>query len=222
MAQKKKKRTWLLFPVFLVLLVLAVPVPFVYGTSLGRIFSVDTVPNRDVAIVFGAGIWSDGTPQPYLKARLDIAKQLYDQGLTKVILVSGSDEATGYSEPNVMRNYLVENGVPENHVVVDYAGDDTYSTCVRARKIFSVRSAILVTQSYHLPRAIASCQLKGLDSVGVGDDSVAELNNSVWISNTVRDYLADYKLIYDFFANREPILGEQEDGVTKALENWPN
>ena len=77
-----------------------------------------------------------------------------------------------YNETDGMRDYLIEKGVPAAKVVGDYAGFDTYDSCVRARRIFGVSRAIVVTQTYHLPRALATCRAIGLDAWGVGDETV--------------------------------------------------
>ena len=90
-----------------------------------------------------------------------------------MVLVSGDNMAPEYNEPDAMRGYLIDAGVPAEDVVADYAGFDTYDSCARAKRIFGVSELIMVTQSYHLPRAVATCRALGVDATGVGDDTPA-------------------------------------------------
>ena len=206
-----------------VALALAVPVAanlWVAAASSGRVLTVDEAPQRDVAIVLGAGLNASGTPSPYLAARLDVAKQLYDEDKVRAILVSGANPETTYDEPTAMRDYLVSHGVPEEHVVADFAGRDTYDTCVRARRIFGVEpgSAVLVSQTYHLPRAVAICRATGLDAVGVGDDTARDISRREWDSGVWRERAAAVKAAWDVVSGRDPILGEPEPGIREALD----
>ena len=215
----QKPRRWLrrLIRAFLiVILILAIsPFAMIGATSIGRMHSVDNVDPHDVAIVYGAGLYGD-RPAPYLAARLELARQLFEAGKVKVILVSGDNLHLYHNEPKVMREWLVENGVPANKIVADYAGADTYSTCVRASQIFGVTSAILVSQTYHLHRAVATCRMIGLDAVGVGDDSVRTISDS-WKRYQAREILADYKMVLDVLTNRQPILGPKLPDIDDAL-----
>lgn len=193
------------------------PTLYAWGASTGRTYTSSTVPTRDVAVVFGAGVNADKTPSDYLKGRLDLAYQLWKTGKVKVILVSGDNGESHYNEPDVMRNYLIAKGVPAAKVVADYAGFDTYATCVRAIRIFGVTSATLVTQSYHLPRALATCRTLGLDAVGVGDDTVKPYSEDVWRAGSLREYPAMVKMAYDLISHRVPLLGARETSVDVAL-----
>ncbi len=175
-----------------------------------------SVPETPVALVLGAGVNPDGTPSAFLKARLDLAHELYAAGKVKVILVSGDNGTVHYNEPDNMRRYLIKQGVPADKVVADYAGFDTYDSCVRAKKIFGVDRLTIVTQSYHLMRAVATCRAVGVDAEGVGDDSVAGYA-AQWNSGVVRELLANYKLGFDLLTGRQPILGQRETTVDEAL-----
>ena len=104
--------------------------------------------------MLGAQVDPDGQPSPFLAARLALAKRLLDSGKVRVLLVSGDNMNYGYDEPQAMRRWLVDHAVPYRKIVLDYAGFDTYDSCARAVRIFGVRQAIVVTQSYHLPRAV--------------------------------------------------------------------
>ena len=135
-----------------------------------RLYSVEDAPARRVAIVFGAGLWRDGTPSPVLRDRVDTAADLYFAGKVEKLLMSGDNRFEYYNEPAAMRAYAMQLGVPEQAIVLDYAGRRTYDTCYRARDIFGVNQAILVTQRFHLPRALYICNQLGLPAVGVSAD----------------------------------------------------
>ncbi|MCI1749625.1 MAG: YdcF family protein [Acidipropionibacterium sp.] len=185
------------------------------GLSVGRIHEVDDTPKEDVAIVFGAAVRPDGTPSGYLQGRLDAAADLYRNGTVRAILVSGDNGTEHYNEPDNMKRYLVDDrGVPSVKVVTDYAGFDTYDTCVRARKIFGVTSAVVVTQDYHLARAVATCRMTGLDVQGTADHPP---RGRIWWYGWSREFGARLKMIGDVVSRRTPVLGAPEDGVAKAL-----
>jgi vancomycin permeability regulator SanA len=176
---------------------------FVRHTAAGRIFSVATVPPAAAAMVLGAQVHPDGTPSAFLAARLDLARQLYRAGKVKMILVSGDSMAKEFDEPQAMRSYLIATGIPESVVIIDNAGIDTYNSCVRAREVFGVSDLIVVTQSYHVPRAVATCVRVGVNASGVGDDSARQYARS-WRSGAIRDQLACVKTVLDLMFDRRP------------------
>ena len=177
---------------------------------------LDRVPPAPVALVLGAQVYPSGTPSAFLAARLDLARRLYDAGLVEVLLVSGDNGAREYNEPDAMRAYLVDAGVPADQVVADYAGFDTYDSCSRAQRIFGVERLIVVTQGYHLPRAVATCRALGLDADGVGDESVR--GTAAWRRGALRDQVACVKTVRDLLTRRDPVLGDRETSVDRALE----
>lgn len=120
-----------------------------------------------IAIVFGAGVLSDGTPSRMLEDRVRAAAELYQAQKIDRILVSGDNRFANYNEPKAMREYLVTHAVAPDDVILDYAGRSTYETCLRAREIFGVRHAILVTQQFHLPRALYLAHELGIETLGV-------------------------------------------------------
>jgi SanA protein len=135
-----------------------------------RVFTVSNAPPRRVALVFGAGVWPDGTLSDILADRVQTAVELYQQGRVQKLLMSGDNRFVEYNEPQRMLEYAVARGVPRRDIVLDYAGRRTYDSCYRASYIFGVRDAILVTQSYHLDRALFTAEALGLDVVGVAAD----------------------------------------------------
>jgi SanA protein len=125
-----------------------------------------SAPCRPVAIVFGAGYSAQGL-SPVLADRVRTAVDLYRSHRVKKLLMTGDNSRRDYNEPEAMRQFAVALGVPERDIVLDYAGFRTYDSLFRARDIFGVRQALLVTQSYHLPRALYTAHRLGIDAEGV-------------------------------------------------------
>lgn len=190
---------------------------YVHVMSADRIATPDTVPEQPVALVLGAQAYPDGSPSPYLKGRLDVAYTLYRSGKVKAILVSGDNGSTTYNETDAMRDYLIARGIPATKIVGDHAGFDTYDSCVRAKLIFGVTKVTVVTQTYHLPRALATCRAVGLDAWGVGDVT-GKANPEMWSYGTLREYAANVKMFWDVLSQREPVLGPRERGIDEALK----
>ncbi len=170
---------------------------------------VDTAPGEPVALVFGGGIYSDGRLTPMLQDRMDAAIGLYKAGKVRKLLVSGDNRFLDYDEPGRMFDYAVAHGVPAKDVVRDYAGRRTYDTCYRAGAIFGVRQAILVTQRFHLYRAMYTCDSLGLDVVGLAADQRLYGNESYY---WFRDAVATLAAWFDVTILRpEPVLGDKID-----------
>ena len=167
-------------------------------------------PTRRVAIVFGAGLWRDGSPTPVLQDRVQTAADLYFSGKAQKLLLSGDNRFLNYNEPEAMRQYALSLGVPDEALVLDYAGRRTYDTCYRARAIFGVRSALVVTQKFHLPRAVYTCRAVGVDAVGVVADrrSYRTLPYIYW---NLRELLATARALLDVHITHPlPVLGNAE------------
>ena len=176
----------------------------------------DGAARAPVAIVLGAAVHADGRPSPWLAYRLDVAADLYTSGRVEAILVSGDNRRVGYDEPTAMRDYLVSKGIPHQAIALDYAGFDTYDTCVRARRIFGIERALLVTQDFHEPRAVAICRTVGVSVDGVGD-SRARGDRTTWAVSWVRERPATIKAVIDVVSRRDPTLGHRETSVEEAI-----
>ncbi len=124
-------------------------------------------PAAKVAIVLGAGVYEDGTPSPMLADRLATGVELYKLGKVDKLLLSGDHGTTTYDEVNAMLRYCLDRGVPDEDVFTDHAGFDTYDTMYRARDVFKVTDALVVTQDFHLPRAVYTARSLGLEATGV-------------------------------------------------------
>jgi len=128
------------------------------------------VPNNHVAMVFGAGLNVDGGPSAMLYDRVAVAADLYNTRKVDKLLMTGDNSVVTHNEVEAMRKTAVDLGVPDEDIVLDYAGFSTWDSCYRAREVFSLTSATLVTQKFHLPRAIYTCQQLGMQAVGVTAD----------------------------------------------------
>ncbi|MEU8612487.1 ElyC/SanA/YdcF family protein [Actinoplanes sp. NPDC048791] len=193
---------------------------FVRAEARGHVYTVAAVPAAPVALVLGAQVYADGNPSPFLAARLEIARQLLAAGKVRAILVSGDHMDWGYNEPGAMFQWLVDRGVPSQRIVLDHAGFDTYDSCARARQVFGVSQAVVVTQSYHIDRAVALCRRLGVDATGVGDDTV-RIYREPWRNSVVRERGAVVKALADVVSGRDPVfLGPREPGVEAALDSY--
>lgn len=164
---------WVIWPLALVLLGVAFVVLLRWWTDYrfsGDVYDAESVPARPVAIVFGAGVWPGGQLSPVLEDRVYTAVRLYNAGTVQKLLMTGDNRTLDYNEPQHMREYALELGVPDEDIVLDYAGRRTYDSCYRARHIFGVDAAILVTQAYHLDRALFTAHGLGIDALGVSAD----------------------------------------------------
>ena len=174
------------------------------------IVSPRNAPERPVAVVFGAGLLRDGSPTPILRDRVATAADLYARGLVKKLLFSGDNRFIYYNEPEAMRRYALGLGVPNGAIVLDYAGRRTYDTCYRAKAIFGVRRALLVTQKFHLPRAVYTCRTLGIDALGVPADRT-RYRTMPYIFWNARELLATVRALVDLHLTHPlPVLGKYE------------
>lgn len=126
----------------------------------------EAAPAKPVAVVFGAGYGTEGLSL-VLEDRVRTAVELYRAGRVRKLLMTGDNSRVSYNEPEAMRRRAIALGVPSGDIVLDYAGFRTYDSLYRARDIFGIRQALLVTQSYHLPRALYIAHHLGIDAAGV-------------------------------------------------------
>ena len=178
--------------------------------SWNRIYQVDEAPVKRVAIVFGAGLRRDGTPTAILRDRIETGAKLYLDGKVEKLLMSGDKSFENYNEPKAMRQYALSLGVPSENIVLDYAGRRTYDTCFRAKAIFGVESALLVTQKFHMPRALFLCNALGITASGVEANNRNYWRGSLVIWN-FREQLATVAAFLDIYVDKpSPILGLPE------------
>ena len=171
---------------------------------------VEDSRSAPVALVLGAGLNRDGTPGVVLQDRVEAAAELYFAGKVEKLLMSGDNSTIYYDEPGAMHDYALSLGVPEKDIVLDFAGRRTYDSCYRAKEIFGVEDLIVVTQAFHLPRALFLCNAFDINATGVpaDDDNYRLRNYTYW---WFREILATLKAYWDVTIEHPmPILGEPE------------
>ena len=178
--------------------------------SVNRIYQKTNAPSKRLAIVFGAGLKRDGTPTTILRDRVETSASLYFDHKVENSLMSGAYRFEYYNEPEAMKQYAVSLGVPEDVIVLDYAGRRTYDTCYRAKAIFGAKEALLITQKFHLPRALFLCNGLGLEA-----DGVEANNHHYWrgylIIWNIREQMATFGAFLDLYVSSPlPVLGKPE------------
>lgn len=174
------------------------------------IYDLDTVPSQPIVLVPGAGLNASGGPSAPLQDRLDAAIKLYFDGKVEKILLTGDNSTIHYNEPGAMQAYALNQGVPEEDLILDYAGRRTYDSCYRAKHIFGLNKIIVVTQAYHLPRTIFLCQNTDLDTVGVAVEQ-SQYIRARYLFWNIREVFATAVAWADILILKPlPILGEPE------------
>ena len=187
------------FLVSLVVIVLAIPRLVLSLHYADHIHTLKTAPVMPTAVVFGAGLHRDGQPTTVLADRVTTAAALYHQGKVKRILMSGTVRGSDYDEPSAMRSLALKIGVPVEDILIDTGGNRTLHTCLRARQIFGVEQALLVSQRFHLPRALVICDASGLSAVGVAADLHPYRFQFLW---ELREIPATLRAIWDAYFRR--------------------
>ena len=165
--------------------------------------------DADCILVLGAGVWAGGVPSNMLADRLDEGLRLYQNGVSDKILVSGDHGRKNYDEVNVMKKYLMERGVPGEDIFMDHAGFTTYESMYRAKEVFGVKKAVVVTQRYHLYRALYICEKMKIGALGSASDPRSY--RGAFVRN-VRESLSRVKaVIWCFFKMKPKYLGEPID-----------
>jgi SanA protein len=181
---------------------------WVNARTAGRIYTnAGEVPPAPVALVLGAGLWRDGSPTPALYDRVATAVDLYQAGRVKKLLMSGDNRFVNYNEPAAMKKLAIQLGAPAEDIVLDYAGRRTYDSCYRAKEIFGVRQVVVVTQRFHLDRALFLCDALGIESVGVVADRRVYQTIRWW---ELREALATAAAWWDVNVRHPtPVLGDK-------------
>lgn len=160
----------------------------------------------DCIIILGCGIYDDGSLSPMLRDRLLRGLELYNEGAAPKILMSGDHGRKEYDEVNAMKQYAIDNGVLSENIFMDHAGFSTYESIYRAKEIFEADKVIIVTQEYHVYRALYIAEQFGIDAYGVS----ADLN--AYAGQTMRDFREVLARCKDFamciFKPEPTFLGE--------------
>lgn len=184
-------------------LILIVPLLMQLSVAADLHTSAESVPETEVAIVLGASV-AGGMPSPVLAARANEAVELYLKEKVKKILVTGDNGALSHDEVTPVRKYLVGAGIPAEAIFLDHAGFDTYSSMYRARAVFGAQTATIVTQNFHLPRALFLARAVGISAVGV-----TARGGEYSLNSYLREIPASWKAFFDVTFKRQPAyLGE--------------
>lgn len=168
--------------------------------------NLENVPEAQVALILGARVFDDGRLSNMMQDRADSALELYESGKVNRLIMSGDHGTKTYDEVNTVKDYLLEKGVREEDLFLDHAGFDTYDSLYRARDIFGVKSLIVVTQKYHLPRTVYIGRSLGMEVYGYVADR-REYLGMFW--NELRESLARSKAFLDVVSGAKPkFLGE--------------
>lgn len=176
---------------------------YVVWSARAEILSQEEAPpaNLDCILVLGCGVHADGTPTPMLRSRMTRAVELYQAGWADKLLLSGDNSGADYNEVATMKALALEGGVPEEDIVLDHAGFSTYDSLYRARDVFLAERLVIVTQEYHLSRALYLADALGLEAWGV---AAAPRNDAGQIMRDAREILARDKAILWAILQPEP------------------
>lgn len=183
---------------------------YIKNREKDKIFTVDSVSGGyDCIIILGCGVKDDGRPSDMLYDRIITGVELYKKGIAPRILMSGDHGRTDYDEVGTMKKYAVDMGVPEDAVFCDHAGFSTYESMVRANKVFGIENAVVVTQRYHLYRALFDAESFGIDAYGVSADVRRYLGQT---NRNIREIIARNKdFLFCVFKPDPKYLGEKID-----------
>ena len=207
--RKKILRRFIIVSLFGIIAFLAVN-GYVRITSEKEIASIEELQEMeekiDAVLVLGAQVKADGSPSVMLKERLDTGIQIYQSGITDRIIMSGDHGSDDYDEVNVMKDYAIERGVPSEHIFMDHAGFSTYESMYRAKEIFQAENIIVVTQNYHLYRALYGAEAMGLQAKGVACDTAVYSGDTY---RKIREMAAVAKDVgYSVFKPEPTFLGD--------------
>lgn len=184
----------------------------------GQIVSRADATGAQVAIVLGAKVKADGSPSDMLEDRLLTGIELYQTGKVEKLLLSGDDGQIEYDEVNAMREYVLGRGIPAEDIFLDHAGFDTYDSMARAGQVFGVTNAIIVSQGYHLPRALFLADSFGISVQGVAADRQTYRGIMRFMG---RELFADVKAVFDVVVHASPTyLGDLIDITGDGRVTW--
>ena len=221
-ASVHRRRPWRLALLALLAVLLAPPLLIAYVhlvTLPHRTSAIEETRPAPVAIVFGAGLRPDGTPSPMLADRVEAGVALYQQGRVSRLLMTGDASEPNYDEVGAMRAHAMRLGVPNEAIMLDSAGLNTYQSCYRARSVYAIDEAILVTQDYHLPRAVYSCRQLGIDARGLGTPDWEAYSDEIIRYYVTREMLATLNALVDLHITRpEPRISGPFPGASRSGE----
>lgn len=215
---KKIVKYFILLIIIIVIILIAINICITVTTKKYIYSEMQNIPQAQTALILGAGISNDGRLSDILKDRLDTAIELYELGKVNKILLSGDHGRKEYDETNAMKKYMLKNNIQEKDIFLDHAGFDTYDSVYRAKYIFEVDSLIIVTQKFHLPRAIYIAKNFNVATYGIIADK------HIYLASTqlfLREKLAQIKAFSEVTLNAKPkYLGEKIPITGDSKKSW--
>lgn len=212
-----KKKIFRLFILFVILLLFIYVINIRVNKIGNNICNSGDFP-KQVALVLGAKVWNDGNMSDIFKDRVKTAIELYNNGKVEKILISGDHGQEDYDEVNAAKEYLLENNIKSEDIFLDHAGFDTYDSLYRAKQVFKAESLVVVTQNFHLPRAMYIADKIGLDSCSVNADLQKYYGED---ARNRREVLAKIKAWLNVTFNSKPrYLGDEIPLSGSGLNTW--
>jgi len=192
--------------VSLALLVFLINVGITWSTREDIHKEVKNISNKEVGIILGARVYSNGTMSDILKDRVDTGIELYKKEKVKKLLISGDHGQEKYDEVNTIKNYILKKNIAPEDIFLDHAGFDTYDSLYRAKEVFQVKSAIVITQEFHLPRAVYIGKSLNINTIGMIADKQPYLGMARY---KTRECLARIKAFLNVILKSKPrFLGD--------------
>ncbi|WP_126652653.1 SanA/YdcF family protein [Chryseobacterium aureum] len=171
-------------------------------------YRIADVPEAKTGLLLGTGkVLSDGSPNAYFYNRIQAAADLFKSGKIQYIIVSGDNSTKDYNEPEDMQEALVQQGVPQNKIIMDHAGFRTLDSVVRAKDIFSQTKLVIISQKFHNERAVFLARKNGMEAFGY---NAADVNKYAGLKTNLREYLAKAKAYWDLLFGAEPKFGGEK------------
>ena len=215
---KKLFKRFFILCLILILFILTVNIYIDLTTKKRIYYSLEKIPSHKTALVLGAKVNNNGSLSHVFFDRTDTALKLYQKNKIEKILISGDNTKQDYDEVNAAKNYLLKNNVPKDDIFLDHAGIDTYDSVYRAKHIFEVKDLVIITQEFHLGRAIYLADSIELTAVGLAADQreYREINQY-----RLREKLARIKAFFNALLNSKPkFLGEKIPITGDSLKSW--
>jgi len=196
----RSRYRWLVACLVLLPIIVAGPWLYLRLATWGRILEPGTTPSHThAALVLGAKVGDDGEPSPFLRERIELGARLYLDGAVDVVVMSGATHAGGYDEPATMRDVALTLGVPDDAIILDREGVDTFASCANAAGPLALGSVIVVTQEFHVARATWLCREAGLDARGIYPPVQGRAGT---VTGNVRELGADWKAVLNVWRGR--------------------
>jgi SanA protein len=200
----------LLLSILISAILLMLPWAIISFSVWDRVYrDIDTVPYREVGVLLGTTPWANGS-NLFFTTRIEATKELYERWKIKKIIVSGDNSNASYNEPEYMKRALIKSGVPENVITMDYAWFRTLDSVVRASEVFSLTLGFtIISQPFHIERAIFLAKANGIDAIGYG---AANVSLEYGLYAYLREVPARWLALYDaWFGTEATVLGEKEE-----------